>query len=113
MRSIQTILTHVVYAGGGYITFIENHTGYKKERPPKIFFENVNPYIEELNRMLDYTENFFVNNLSIQVEETDNSKKINTSWGQRYDIEQLMEHAIVHILRHRRQLDKMKARIKL
>jgi uncharacterized damage-inducible protein DinB len=103
-RSIQTILTHVIYAGEGYITYIENHAGFKKERPPKIFFENVDPYIEELNRMFEYSENFFVNNPSIQTEETDNSKKISASWGQQYDIEQLVEHAIVHVLKHRRQI---------
>ena len=103
-RSIQTILTHVIYAGDGYITYIENHTGHKKERPPKIFFENVNSYIAELNRMLEYSESFFVSDPIIQIEETDNSKKINTSWGQQYDIEQLVEHAIVHVLKHRRQI---------
>ncbi len=27
-------------------------------------------------------------------------------WGPTYDVEQLLEHAIVHILRHRRQIDK-------
>jgi hypothetical protein len=31
-----------------------------------------------------------------------------TSWGQLYDIEQLMEHAIVHVLRHRRQIEQYK-----
>ncbi|HEX9750541.1 MAG TPA: DinB family protein [candidate division Zixibacteria bacterium] len=29
-----------------------------------------------------------------------------TRWGQNYDIEQMLEHAIVHILRHRRQLER-------
>ena len=27
-------------------------------------------------------------------------------WGVRYDLEQLLEHAVVHILRHRRQIEK-------
>lgn len=35
-------------------------------------------------------------------------KKIFTSWNQVYDIEQVTEHAIVHILRHRRQIEKFK-----
>ena len=33
-------------------------------------------------------------------------KKIITSWGQRYDIDQLLEHAIVHVLKHRRQIER-------
>jgi hypothetical protein len=27
-------------------------------------------------------------------------------WGANYDLEQLLEHAIVHILRHRRQIER-------
>ena len=43
---------------------------------------------------------------NLVLEENDNQKKILTSWGQLYDIEQLFEHAIVHILRHRRQIER-------
>ena len=32
---------------------------------------------------------------------------IDSSWGVRYDLEQLLEHAIVHILRHRRQIERL------
>ena len=31
---------------------------------------------------------------------------INAGWGPTYDVEQLLEHAIVHVLRHRRQIEK-------
>ena len=44
-RSIQTILTHVVYAGYGYTNFIETHFGSNEERRPKKLFENANEYI--------------------------------------------------------------------
>ncbi|HEY5122872.1 MAG TPA: hypothetical protein VIK14_03975, partial [Ignavibacteria bacterium] len=44
-------------------------------------------------------------NTNLTIEQTDNSKKMNVGWGQQYDIEQLLEHAIVHILRHRRQIE--------
>jgi len=33
---------------------------------------------------------------------------IDSRWGQRYDLEQLLEHAIVHVLRHRRQIERLK-----
>jgi len=104
-RSIQTILTHVVYAGYGYTIFIENSIGHNKERMRKVIFGNVNQYIEELNAMFAYCETFFKNNTNLEIEQTDASKKITTHWGQQYDIEQLLEHAIVHILRHRRQIE--------
>jgi hypothetical protein len=28
------------------------------------------------------------------------------SWGQVFDLEQLLEHALAHLLRHRRQLER-------
>ena len=105
-RSVQTILTHVVYAGYGYTNFIENRYGSKKERRPRRLFENAEDYIKELNGMFDYCEKFFNENPGIELEEYDSSKKILTHWGQVYDIDQLMEHAIVHVLKHRRQIQR-------
>jgi len=32
-------------------------------------------------------------------------------WGQRYDEDQILEHAIGHILRHRRQIERFLLRI--
>src|SRR5689334_22684302 len=105
-RTIQTVLTHVVYAGYGYTNFIENRYGNKKERRPKHLLRNARDYIEELNGMFSYCENFFLENAAIELEEYDPSKKILTHWGQVYDIDQLMEHAIVHVLKHRRQIQR-------
>jgi len=34
-------------------------------------------------------------------------------WGPQYDLEQLLEHAVVHILRHRRQIEKFAAKEKI
>ena len=48
-----------------------------------------------------------------ELEELDNAKKIVTQWGQVFDIDQMMEHAIVHILRHRRQIEKFKILLKM
>lgn len=30
-----------------------------------------------------------------------------TSWQVTYDLEQMLEHAIVHVMRHRRQIEKL------
>jgi hypothetical protein len=32
--------------------------------------------------------------------------RIDSRWGVQYDMEQMLEHAIVHILRHRRQIER-------
>ena len=105
-KSIQSILSHVVFSGYCYISYIENYIGNKKTRLEKINYKNANEYIAQLNLMFEYSMNFFQKNINIEIEELDNSRKINTNWGQKYDIEQLLEHAIVHVLRHRRQIEK-------
>ena len=33
--------------------------------------------------------------------------KMPTPWGTTYTLEQMLEHAIVHILRHRRQIERL------
>ena len=103
-KSIQTILSHIVCSGYGYTIYIENSIGFNKPRLERETFHNVNQYIDQLKLMFEYCENFFNSNTNLTIEQTDNSKKITVNWGQQYDIEQLFEHAIVHILRHRRQI---------
>ena len=49
----------------------------------------------------------------MELEQPDNSLKIKSGWGQSYDIEQMTEHAIVHVLRHRRQIEKFKQLLSL
>ena len=53
--------------------------------------------------MLDFTEELFSGILDKSNKEIE-QWKFETKWGVTYDFEQLMEHAIVHILRHRRQI---------
>jgi hypothetical protein len=35
--------------------------------------------------------------------------EIQAPWGPVYDLEQMLEHAIVHVLRHRRQIERFLA----
>jgi len=58
--------------------------------------------------MFAYTVDFFRNIQDNELEQYENELKGLTKWGQRYDIEQITEHAIVHVLRHRRQIEKFK-----
>jgi len=102
--SIQTILTHVTASMFSYAVYIENSIGLKTVRPERLQFDHITPYISRLREALKYNEDFFARYPNITTEEFDQSKKINTRWGQQYDVEQMLEHAIVHILRHRRQI---------
>lgn len=110
-RSIQTILTHVVHSGYGYATSIYNLKGYNKVRPGKKVCSTIAEYGAELDGVFAFTEKVFGEFTDNDLEEFDTDKKIKAGWGQVYDIEQMMEHAIVHILRHRRQLEKFKEKL--
>ena len=58
--------------------------------------------------MFAYNVKLFEDYPNIKLEEYDPNKKIEVCWWQKYDVEQLYEHAIVHILRHWRQIEKIK-----
>ncbi len=107
-KSIQAILSHVVHAGYGYATSIHNLKGHNVTRPDKTFHVTMREYLEDLAAVFNYTEHIFREINDKELEQYDNALKIKTGWGQWYDIEQLTEHAIVHILRHKRQIEKIK-----
>ena len=102
-RSIQSIMKHVVSAGYRYADQISvflkkpviNHTFH---------IYNLVHAIDELENVLSYTAKLVGNTLTMTREEILSTRQ-ETRWGF-YDIEMMFEHAIVHILRHRRQIEK-------
>ena len=110
-RSIQTILSHVVHAGYGYATSIHQLKNQNIKRPDKTFHTTIREYLDDLNDVFNYTENVFKQLKNDELEQLDNALKIKTGWGQLYDTEQLAEHAIVHIFRHKRQIENIKQNI--
>ncbi|MGI8583660.1 MAG: DinB family protein [Chitinophagaceae bacterium] len=107
-KSIQAILSHVVSSGYGYATNIHNIKGNNIKRPDKTFHSTIKEYLAALTKVFTYTETVFKEIKDNELEQFANSLKIKTAWGQLYDIEQMTEHAIIHILRHKRQIDKIK-----
>ena len=107
-KSIQTILAHVISSGYSYCVYIQNSLGKDVKRPEKILRLSVDEFINDLNKVIEFTQETFIEIYDFELEKFENSKKIKTSWQQTYDIEQMMEHAIVHVLRHKRQIEKFK-----
>lgn len=105
-RSIQTVLTHVVRSGYGYATYIRRQQGESLDFPERQLLFSISDYHDALDKMFAYNVQLFEDYPNITLEEINADKKILVNWGQLYDIEQLMEHAIVHILRHRRQIER-------
>jgi len=109
-RSVQSILTHVVNSGYAYCGYIRKVTKQHHEFVRKGLYNSVEKYQEELDSLFVYTTLTFEKIHDEDIEEFDEDKKIKSSWGQVYDIEQMMEHAIVHVARHRRQIEKFRKR---
>ncbi|TWV93277.1 DinB family protein [Chitinophaga pinensis] len=107
-RSIQTVLSHVVNSAHSYAIYILHAYGHRMVRPEKRYHPTVNDYIRDLQEAFEFTLMVFGDIKDSELEQPDNDKKILTRWGQVYDIEQLMEHAIVHVMRHRRQIEKFR-----
>jgi len=110
-RSIQSILSHVIRAGNTYVIEIRKWLGESIEYKEKEILNSVEKYNLALDDMFAYTEELFRDHPSIKLEEYASAKKMKVRWGQRYDVEQLFEHAIVHILRHRRQIERFKIKL--
>ncbi|HEV2706788.1 MAG TPA: DinB family protein [Pyrinomonadaceae bacterium] len=103
-RSVQTIMSHVVNAGYGYADYLREVFSVPSARPPKRLL-SPRESLEQLEAMLVYTAQTLEGRWKMTDEEI-TATLINSGWGVRYDVEQLLEHAIVHVLRHRRQIEK-------
>ena len=103
-RSVQTIVSHVVNAGYGYADLLRKLFSVPSTRPPKALLSH-REALEQLDAVLAYTAETLEGRWLMSDEEL-SSAFINAGWGVRYDMEQLLEHAVVHVLRHRRQIEK-------
>ncbi len=105
-RSIQTVLSHVVKAGHNYVIAIRNNLGEENTFHEIILLDNIPEYISAMDELIRITEKLFNDFPNIQLEVFNNDDKIVSRWGQQYDPEQLLEHAIVHVMRHQRQIER-------
>ena len=103
-RSVQTIMSHVVRAGYGYADYLREQFSIASTRPPNRLLSRQES-LEQLDAALRYTARTLEGRWEMSDAEI-TAAVINSSWGVVYDVEQLLEHAIVHILRHRRQIEK-------
>ncbi|MBA3804627.1 MAG: DinB family protein [Acidobacteria bacterium] len=103
-RSVQTIMSHVVRAEYGYADYIREQFSIASTRPQNKLLSHQES-LEQLDAALRYTVQTLEGRWEMSGEEI-SSTVINSRWGVVYDVEGLLEHAIVHILRHRRQIEK-------
>lgn len=107
-RSIQTVLAHVVRAGYGYASMIREAWGIEGMGRRHETFSRGEAR-GKVSEMLAYTCATFEGKWGLSEEEAA-AVQIRSRWGPVYDLEQLLEHAIVHVLRHRRQIERFLGR---
>jgi uncharacterized damage-inducible protein DinB len=103
-RSAQTIMSHVVRAAYGYADYIREQFSIASTRPQPTLLSRRDS-LEQLNAALAYTVETLDGRWEMSHEELSETV-IKSRWGVVYNVESLLEHAIVHILRHRRQIEK-------
>lgn len=108
-RSAQTIMSHVVGAGYGYADYIRGLFSVASSRPPYRLLSR-RESLEQLDAVLAYTAQTLEGRREMSEKEISGAV-IESSWGVVYDLEQLLEHAIVHVLRHRRQIENFRSRL--
>jgi uncharacterized damage-inducible protein DinB len=106
-QSARNITLHVVRSGFSYANYIRKRFGDQVAHQ-EIKIQNTKEAIAELDRMFQYTVDTFEDKWLLTDDEL-MSTIIKTSWTT-YDLEAIIEHAIVHILRHRLQIEKLLAK---
>lgn len=101
-RSIQSIVEHMVRAGYTYANYVNQGNGIEwYEYKPSI--SNPQHGKQELEQMMAFTEKSF-EAIWYKTHKEIGEFSYDSRWGTTYNFEQLLEHAIVHISRHRRQI---------
>lgn len=103
-RSVQTIVSHVTNSGYGYANYIRDWFAIPKYSPVRRLLSKKD-FLVEFEKMLLYNVETLQDKWEYSDDEIQKVKMI-VRWGPQYDLEQLLEHAVVHILRHRRQIEK-------
>lgn len=103
-RSIQTIMNHVILCGYAYANDIRNKSSMPFENYKKRLISKAE-IGGEIDAILVYTAETLDGKWEMSDDEIVNFV---TASGENFteNLEQLLEHAIVHILRHRRQVEK-------
>lgn len=107
-RSIQTIMTHVVGAGYGYAGYMRDAWGMERAPHERVPIARADTPAQ-LRAMLDCMIATLEPHWDLSEKES-NEMQMRVRWGVTYDFEQLFEHAIVHVLRHRRQIERFLGR---
>ena len=104
---LRAIMEHVIGAANVYVDYIDDAiSGTDRGRRSRTYVygtpdEAMASAWEAFGRMVE-----LLGQIKAYGDEELEKIQLLTRWNQRYDLEQMLEHAIVHILRHRRQIER-------
>ena len=103
-HTIQSVVNHVLQAGYAYVHYLREALGVPFE---KLDYTVATPLdaIDELETLASWTAGTFEGKWLMSYEDMV-ALQFHVHWGPFYNLEQLLEHAIVHLLRHRRQVER-------
>lgn len=102
-KSIQTVCEHMVGAADYYVNLVKKAEGAEVPKPSPIKLPNKSDFqpafLNSLNGQKEYLEGRW------EMSDEDIEKiVIKTGWGNVLDPESLLEHAVLHVMRHHRQV---------
>ena len=106
-ESAERLVTHVQGAARGYLTWIRDVLGdpitdLEVIRDPAIVVPRLDAYLEE-------TLDAWGRHLAPLVDAQLAPDQYKTRWGEMFTVDQMLEHAVVHPMRHRIQLERLLA----
>lgn len=109
--SVQSVTSHILLSGYGYLYMIAKQFGdLPYERKKEADVSSIEGACAELDALLKHSEERLAPKVNITDEAIINNI-IKSPWGQNFDIDQLLEHAVMHIYRHRRQIEVFKSQL--
>jgi hypothetical protein len=102
--TLHYIITHTIASGYIYADLIRE-LWQLPTQTPAYEIHNAGDVSVHLNHMFKYTEEALQDTF-LSSHHHVKEMLITSSWGTVYDLEMMLEHAIVHIYRHKRQLKK-------
>ena len=106
-ESAERLVTHVQGAARGYLTWIREVLGdpitdLEVVRDPQVVVPRLDAYLEE-------TLAAWPRHLAALVDAQLAPATYRTRWGEMFTVDQMLEHAVVHPMRHRIQLERLLA----
>ena len=103
----ERLVAHVQGAARSYMMWIREALGQPVTdmeliRDPAVIVPQLDAYMEE-------TLAGWRRHLAVVTDEQLQDRQYRSRWGEMFDIEQMLEHAVVHPMRHRAQLERLLA----